>query len=206
MRRTLPFVVVALLAFAAGGYWAAERTREPPALAGFLWPQPPLLQPFALTADDGSAFTEAALAGRWTLIFFGYTHCPDICPTTLATLKSAYDELATLPAFARRGQVLFVSVDAERDTPAVLRRYLDYFEPAFRAATAPPEQLHLLTRQLAAEFTRISGEGADDVWYDHSATVLLVAPDLAVVGEFLPPHDAAELARATRAIIEFIDG
>jgi len=205
LRRILPVVLAALVAFVAGHYWAARNARQVPAIAGFLWPQPPRLEPFRLTADDGGALSEADLRGHWTLLFFGYTHCPDICPTTLATLKTAYASLRALPDFAAHGQVLFVSVDAERDTPAALRRYVTFFDARFRAATAPPERLHQLTRQLAAESVRISGEKAGEVWFDHSAAILLIAPNLDVVGEFLPPHDASALARDTRGIIEFID-
>jgi protein SCO1/2 len=116
-----------------------------------------------------------------------------------------YASLRAIPRFAENGQVLFVSVDAERDTPQALRRYVSFFDPRFRAATAPPERLHLLTRQLAAESVRISGAHANEVWFDHSAAIYLIAPSLDVVGEFLPPHDAAALARDTRDIIAFID-
>jgi protein SCO1/2 len=126
---------------------AAERA-GPPNVAGFLWPEQPQVQPFVLDDARGGSLDQETLRGHWTLLFLGYTHCPDICPTTLATLKAANAALADSVPWAASGQVLFVSVDAERDTPARLKQYVGYFNPAFLAATGTAAQLHLVTTQL----------------------------------------------------------
>lgn len=173
-------------------------------LAGMWWPQPPQLSAFRLIDQDGRALTAAELRGQWTLLFFGYTHCPDVCPATLALIDRARDALGDDEPVRDLG-VLFVSVDATRDRPAVLARYVRHFDADFRAATAPMEELHLLTRQLGADFTKIAGEIAGDYWYEHSASIFLVAPDLRVVGEFTPPLDANGLASRVRSIRRFIE-
>lgn len=203
--RGLWLVGLVIAAFALG-HFSAEKTAKVPTLPnaeGFLWPNPPTINSFALIDDRGAAFTEDALAGHWTMLFFGYTHCPDICPSTLATLKLVRMGLRDNTAVADKGQVVLVSLDAARDTPEVLRGYLAHFGPGFRGASGPPEALHLLTRQLAASFTRVSTEENGDYWFDHSAAVYLIAPDLRVVGEFLPPLEPSRLIREIRQIIAF---
>jgi protein SCO1/2 len=102
-------------------------------------------------------------------------------------------------------KVLFVSVDAQSDTPAVLARYVRHFNPDFVGATAPMEGLHLLTRQLTADFARVGGDVPGEYWFDHSASIFLIAPDLRVVAEFTPPLDASELAVQVRHIVRFIN-
>jgi protein SCO1/2 len=176
-----------------------------PEFEGLWWPDPPLLTPFQLTDQDGRELTERNLRGAWTLLFFGYTHCPDVCPTTLALLVRARKALVDAPVPLRALKVLFVSVDARRDSPEVLARYVRHFDAGFLDATAPMEELHLLTRQLDADFVRVSGEDPDVYWYEHSASIFLVAPDLRIVAEFTPPFDAPTLATRVRAICRFID-
>lgn len=207
LRRYVPIALIALVAFWAGHYLTHSNDRHADALPieGFLWPNPPHLGQFSLQDDKGEEFDDSDLRGKWTLLFFGYTHCPDICPTTLATLKVVREKLRDLSVFNSHGQILFVSVDSERDTPAVLRSYVRYFDPTFRAATAPPEKLHLLTRQLGTTFVKISTGESPDYWFDHSSSMLLIGPDLRVLGEFVPPHNAQNLAARIRSIINFID-
>lgn len=171
------------------------------ALSGMWWPDSPRLSSFNLVDQDGRTFTERALDGHWTLLFFGYTQCPDICPSTLALIDRACDALGD----ARRDlKVLFVSVDGARDTPEVLARYVRHFDPAFRGATAPMMELHLLTRQLAVDFTKVGGVGPGDYAYEHSSSIFIVAPDRRVVGALDPSLDAEALATRVRTIRQFI--
>lgn len=175
-----------------------------PGLAAMWWPGPPQLGPFELIAQHGNKLSENDLRGAWTLLFFGYTNCPDICPGTLALITRARAALARDVAFDRAIKVLFVSVDAQRDTPEVLARYVRYFDPGYLGATAPMETLHLLTRQLVADFAKVGGRAPDEYWFDHSASIFLIAPDLRVVGEFTPPLDANSLAAQIRNIVRFM--
>lgn len=198
--------LLALVAFGTGMYFAQRASDAPPGpdIQGFLWPDPPGIGTFSLDDARGGRLDETAFAGRWTLLFFGFTHCPDVCPTTLATLKSLRGALADVPDFVARGQVLFVSVDPARDTPEALRTYVEYFDPDFRAATAPPDRLNAFTRQLGILYARIETGDPDDYTMDHTASVLLVSPERKLVGVFSPPHAAPDLAARVRGIVNFL--
>lgn len=175
-----------------------------PEIAGMLWPTQPTLEPFSLEDARGGSFDTSSLRGKWTLLFLGYTHCPDICPTTLATLKGVNNALRDFPTFARDGQVVFVSVDYERDKADVLRSYVEYFEPSFRAASAAPAQLHLLLRRLDMTAVKTTSDDSPDYWYEHSSEIVLLGPDLRVLALFDYPHDAGDIAARLRAIIKFM--
>lgn len=191
-------------AFIVGRALAPSASPFPHGAPGFLWPDPPTLTPFTLMDERAAPFTETSLDGHWSLLFFGYTHCPDICPLTLALLARVHAGLRERPAFAQRVRVFLISLDAARDTPQILGDYVRHFDPDFHAATASPEALHLLTRQLAAGYTRVSTEEGGDYWFDHSPAIFLVAPDRRVVGAFIPPHSADDLLRQIRQIARFI--
>lgn len=193
-------VVLAVLSVILG---QAERA-GPPKVAGFLWPVQPEMQAFVLDDARGGSLDQETLRGHWTLLFLGYTHCPDICPTTLATLKAANAALADSAPWAASGQVLFVSVDGERDTPALLKQYVGYFNPAFRAATGTVAQLHLLTTQLDMRYSRSSAEDPSQWWYDHSAHIVLIGPALQIVALFEPPHVATDLAERVRILLGYL--
>ena len=207
LKTTLAALLIAAIAFGAG-YFAASgpaKPHLPPTVAGFIWPPPPPLEDFQLTDSAGASFDAARLAEHWTLLFFGYTHCPDICPTTMHTLKQVRERLDGHRPFERRGQVLFVSVDADRDTPEVLRNYTGYFNPEFLAATAPTEALHQLTGQFGVRVMRISGEDPNEYWFDHPASILLIGPDRRLAGVFAPPLDATDIAAQVQAIVDWAE-
>ena len=117
--------------------------------------------------------------------------------------KALYEKLSRYQAFERDGQVLFVSVDADRDTPDVLRNYTDYFNPEFLAATAPAEELYQLTAQFGMQFMKISGDKEDEYFYDHPSSILLVGPDNRVTAIFSPPMDAGNIAKQIREIVDW---
>ncbi|MFT4564453.1 MAG: protein SCO1/2 [Gammaproteobacteria bacterium] len=202
LLAAISFVAVIALGV---GYFLGYTTQRSglPEVSSVVWPPLLPLSPFTLTDSNGATFDETRLANKWTLLFFGFTHCPDICPTTLATLKQVREALLPVDEFAEIGQVVFVSVDGERDTPERLREYTDYFDPNFVAASGPSEKLNLLTRQFGMQVVRVSTDDPADYWFDHPASVLLVRPDTRVAGEFLPPFDVSEMVVQTRAIIEY---
>lgn len=193
--------MLAVLGFLLG----AARNAGPPDDPGLLWPAQPELQPFALDDARGGALDLETLRGHWSLVFLGYTHCPDVCPTTLETLATTSAALADLAPWRARGQVVFVSVDAERDTPARLAQYVGHFDPTFRAATAPPARLHYLTTQLDMRYTRMSGDDPAQWWYEHSAHFVLIGPNLHIVALFDPPHAAPALAARLRALLAYFE-
>ena len=120
---------------------------RPPLQTAVMYPNPLPVAEFSLQRTDGTQLDQSGLRGHWTIAFFGFTHCPDICPTTLATFKQVWAELGR-QGITDRVQFLFVSVDPERDTPEKLAAYVEFFSRDFVAATGPDEQLNRLTRSL----------------------------------------------------------
>lgn len=200
-RATMAAAVAA--AALAGALTAHLIAREPaqPELsrATLIDPGRPLPEP-ALTDQLGRDFGLDRLRGRWTLLFFGFTHCPDVCPVTLATLAEARRLLAALPPEAQPA-VAFVSVDPRRDTAAVLARYVGHFDPEFTGVTGGGDAVEAFTRALGVAV--ILGEPGADGGYtvDHSAAVFLVNPQAELVAVFGAPHEAAVIADDFRRIV-----
>lgn len=193
--------LVAFVALSAGLITAVLRTADVPAIQGLLWPDPPQIGPFSLTSDKGR-ISEETLKGRWTLLFFGFTHCPDICPSTLATLKQVAARLAENKTFADHGQVLFISVDPARDTSAALAEYVRYFDPRFLAATGTEAELNALTGPMGVIHAQVP-TGGGEYSIDHTASIFLIDPQLRVLGKFGLPHDAATISAGFTAISDF---
>ncbi|MFC4820721.1 SCO family protein [Dokdonella ginsengisoli] len=188
-------ILIAAVA-AALGLWLGLRQLQAPALpsldAAVLYPAPRALPDFRLTRSDGNALTLADWKGHWTVAFFGFTNCPDVCPTTLTTFKQVHKQLGDA-GVADRVRFDFISVDPQRDTPELLARYVGYFSKDFVAATGPDEALLPLTRALGMVYAR--GEPKDGTYsVDHSASAVLVDPAGRQVGLFRPPFEAARMA------------
>lgn len=190
MKGRFPLYVAVLAAIAVGvGVALYERSHAPLALrAGTALPEPRALPAFAFVDQAGRPFGSAELEGRWSLVFTGFTHCPDLCPTTLAELA---DLRKQLPAEAL--QIVFVSVDPERDTPERIADYLAHFGRGLRGATGTAAQVEAFTGQLGLAHVRNPGV-AGDYAVDHSAALVLIDPEARVAGYFTPPHDARALA------------
>jgi len=189
-RRRLLLTLFVAASAALGGAWLARTSVGPAPDPGFevvtLLPTPRALPAFALDAG-ATPLATSALRGRWTVLFFGFTRCPDVCPTTLALLARAR---AALPE-ATRPQVLFISVDPERDSGARADEYARWYDPSFRGATSP--ELALLAGALGAPYQRrVEGDGYS---MDHSGALFLLDPELRFAGVATPPHDPARLAR-----------
>lgn len=130
-------------------------------------------QHLALHDHNGKPATLADYRGKAVTIFFGYTHCPDVCPTTLSDLKAA---LKLLGPQAARVQVLFVSVDPERDTPEVLRQYVPYFDPTFLGLTGTPEEITEVAREFKVYYSKHTESGASGYLVDHTAGTYVFDP------------------------------
>ncbi len=198
----LAVAAIALIGgFALSWYAHVNRSIE---LESGLWfgEQARALPEFELIDHNRARLTRASLEGKWSLMFFGYTHCPDICPISLQTLADmmrAIDDADVAEAL----QVYFISVDPARDQPQVLADYVTYFNPGFIGATAPLEQLTPLTRSLGiAHALRNQTEGSEKYDVDHSAAIVLINPRAEYAGLFSAPQDAAKMARDMTRIIE----
>jgi protein SCO1 len=185
----------AVCAALAGFLLAGEVASSRPVLASGTWlPAARPIADFHLIDSQGRVFTRADLIGRPTLLYFGFTHCPDECPDTLAALARVKKE-AALPAL----QVLFVTVDPQRDTPQVLARYLRHFDPSFLGLTGDPAEIRRLAASLGIAINRINlpGGGYD---FDHTMAILLFDARAREVGVFTPPFDAHQLAQSLRRV------
>ena len=210
MSKPAVLLTLAALAAAGLGLWISQRVYGPTE-AAIATPQVPVTQattvlptprsvpPFELQQSDGTPLTQDELKGHWTVVFLGFTHCPDICPTTLAQLSTAQKQWAAIPE-AQRPRVLFVSADPERDSPEQTGRYAHAFHPETLAATAPVPQLERFARSLSLVFMKVPGASgeAHDYSIDHSAALVLLDPQGKLGGVIQPPFDikavAADLA------------
>ncbi len=203
MKRSvvLPVLIVAAIAGAATAWFVLRATAAPPALeqATRLDAARPLPD-FELADQAGRPFGRDRLRGHWTLMFFGFTNCPDVCPTTLATLADVRRQLADLPA-SDRPAVVLVSVDPARDTPEALGRYVAHFDPEFLGVTGPAAALEILARDLGAAFS-IGPPSADGNYsVDHTAAIFLIDPAAAFAAVFGSPHIADVIAHDYRSIV-----
>lgn len=154
---------------------------------------------FALTDHTGAAFEPGRLRDRWTLMFFGFTTCPDVCPTTLALLARVEKSLSDLPAQARP-QVVLVSVDPERDAPEQLAKYVKFFSPSFVGVTGSPAQIDEFTRAMGTPVARRPlGEGGYTV--DHSGSIFVIDPSGSLRALFSPPHSQDALIADLRVVL-----
>lgn len=159
-------------------------------------PQPRALMPFTLQNTHGQTFTQKELTGQWSLLFFGFTRCPGICPTSMTELKRMYEKLQTEHA-AIMPQVIFVSVDPEYDTLQGIQKYVTAFNPAFKGVTGDKHQLDTLTTQLGILYMKTAAPGQknpDNYTIDHSGSILLIDPNGELYAIFTMPHHGNKLA------------
>ena len=144
--------------------------------------------PFTLASGEGEPLTESVLEGRWSLMFFGFTNCPDVCPITLSVMKQVVDELERREIEPM--QVVFTTVDPVRDTPARMREYVNYFDEDFVPVSGELDDVMALTKALGivAAFTA-NDEDPDAYAVDHTASMLLIDPERRVRAKFSAPHE-----------------
>jgi protein SCO1/2 len=166
-RSLLLVLVCVLLAACDGGAAAAD-------LQGATVAEPTPKPSFTLTDTEGRPYDFVAeTEGKITLLYFGYTHCPDICPVHLAQIAEAFDQL---PRVAAESEVVFVTVDPERDTPEVLRRFLDRFDRGFVGLTGTPDELKAAQEAVGVTPAFKDG-GGEDYTVQHAGQVFAWGPD-----------------------------
>jgi protein SCO1/2 len=130
---------------------------------------------FTLIAGDGAPVTERSFRGKWELVYFGYTYCPDACPTTLSTIA---ETLAALGPLADRLQPLFITVDPERDTPAAMAAYVRNFDPRIVGLTGSPAAIASVAKAFRIIYARHkTGDGPTEYLMDHSSVLIVMDPD-----------------------------
>lgn len=197
-RTLLALAAFGLVAAAAIFSLSGRNSADLQLTSGIALPEPRPLPDFQLADQHHRPFNRASLEGGWTLLFAGFTHCPDICPTTLATLA---DIDARLQSAGAALDTVFLSLDPERDPPATLGPYLAHFNPEFRGATGARDQIERLMAGLGLAYIRVptSGEGYT---IDHSAALVLIDPLARVAAYFKPPLVAERIAADLAPLVD----
>jgi len=198
-----------VLAAMLGGVWLAAKYRENgsqaillPDQVMTLFPAPKPLEAFAFTDHENRVFDLSRLKGKWSFLFFGYTHCPDVCPTTLAVLARTHEEIVKSTVGAKDVQFVFISVDPNRDTAGKLEQYVTYFDPTFLGVTGNNAQLGNLAGQLGAAYEVAITPGTDNYPVYHTAAVFLVDPRARYHAVFAAPLDAEAISKRFKVLRE----
>ncbi|WP_304638960.1 SCO family protein [Pseudomonas sp.] len=152
---------------------------------------------FKLTDHTGRTVTEETFAGEWTLVFFGFTHCPDICPTTLADISRT---LQLLGERSGRVQPLFVTLDPQRDTPEVLAAYTAFFDERILALTGSEEDIAVMANAYGVYFERVPS--GDTYFINHGTSIYLMDPDGQLAARFSRRDDSQSMARQITTTID----
>ena len=174
--------------------WKKPNAPIPENLVGVLSPYPRQISDFELMDHHGLEFARQRMLGNWSFVFFGYTSCPDICPTTLAVLSSMQKQLKKVPDAWADTQVVFVSVDPQRDTRENLATYMDFFNKEFLALSGSKAQIDEFAHQYNAAYIIEPETSPGQYLISHSAAIFLTDPEGEIVASFSMPHDPAIIA------------
>ena len=160
----------------------------------FGFPEAREIRPFQLKNQNNAEIGLSSLKGHWSLLFFGFTYCPDVCPTTLGVLNQALKKIEQVPS------VVLVSVDPERDTPELLKQYLVGFNPDFAGYTGEFDQIVNLATNVNVAFGKVPGPEPGTYLVDHSASIVVVSPEGKYVGFIKAPHQAGKIAAIVNSL------
>ena len=205
MRTAVLLLLAASLALGGGvGYrWFSQRTQSsaPSLINGTILQTPRATAPFRLIDHRSQPFVPANLRDRWSFVFFGFTHCPDVCPTTLHTFRAMYESLPGQSIDPAQVQVVFVSVDPERDSAEKLQQYVPYFHPEFVGVTGTPEATKQFAKNLGVLYVKVPQQNSDEYSVDHSASVFVFDPQGRMKAVLSPPYKAAELVSVLKQLL-----
>ena len=205
-KQILPIVIIALVSIAAG-LWLSQSTssgkRLPQDLEATFLPEGKPLKAFSLIDHNEQTFDLERFKGKWSFLFFGYTNCPDVCPLGMKVMQGVWQQLPK--TLLDQSQMIFVSVDSDRDTPKDLKSYAQYFHPDFIGVTGKSEQIDILTREIGILYGFEDPEaGKKDYVVNHSAQFILIDPDARLRAVFSPPHEASKVASTFQKITAFL--
>jgi len=186
-----------LLAALAVGWFQTQRQAQPVADSN---QSVPIGGAFTLVDENGQTVTDQTYRGKWLLVFFGFTHCPDVCPTALNDIALTLDQLGPL---AERIQPLFVTVDPERDTAEVMKDYTDAFHPSIVGLTGTSEQIAQVAKTYRVYYQKVpQGDGQDGEYtMDHSGITYVMTPDGKFASHFSPRTPIDAMAAKLRGLI-----
>ncbi len=191
------------------GLWLSRDKAPAPIpenISSTLLPQGRLLPEFHLVNQENQPFSRDDLVGKWSFLFFGYTHCPDVCPAALTTMQWAWQILGNNKTHQNiPRQMVFISVDPRRDTPEVMKSYVKYFDPSFIGLTGELPEIDALTRNLGILYA-YTPEGKDGKNYSvsHSGQILLIDPKANLRAVFSPPHEVDKIVGNFISIVDYV--
>lgn len=200
MSTKTRLVLIALLGLVlAGGGFALWRAVQPDAIVSSQQEgsgKALIGGPFTLTDQNGEPRSEADLMGHYSLVYFGYTYCPDICPTSLSTMTQGLDILAESdPARAAAVQPVFITIDPERDTVEAMAGYAEHFHPRLLALTGTVEEVAVAAKAYRIYYQKVEEEGSSDYLMDHSSIIYLMGPDGGYLTHFTHASTAEDIAK-----------
>ena len=205
IKRTILFVAligigISVCIFTGNFY---QKTMSPVYMKDIFWPNPKKITAFTMTDQYQKEFKPDNLKGHWTLMFFGYTNCPDFCPTTMAVLNAAFKNI-TKTDTSKEVQIIFVTVDPERDSTTKIADYINHFNEKFIGLSGTQEQLDSLASQIG--ITYFYGPLAKDGGYDvsHTNSIFLLDPKARLISIFSHPFDPMSIQSRFLEIKKFI--
>jgi len=217
-RVAITLVIVGVVALLSGVlFWtvikpgmqqqnALSEQGLPKEIASVYIPKGRPLAGIRLIDHNNQPFTEERFKGKWSFLFFGFTHCPDVCPTTLLVMKAVWARFPDSAKQAPEPQLLFVSVDPDRDTAEIMKSYTTFYHPDFLGVTAEHKYLDILTTQVGALYGYEDGEREGEYTVNHSAQIILIDPQGYFRGVFSAPMNVDEIVKTFSAIREYHPG
>lgn len=202
-KLTALLMTILALSSMATGVWFAKKddnkveisALKPQVIQGAIYPNAKKLNDFALLNQDAQKISRNDFLNHWSLIFVGYTQCPDVCPTTLTLLNQVNEMM--LKQNMQAPKIVFLSIDPQRDTPDVLKPYVEYFNKNILALTGDITEINKLTQQLNAVFRKAEGGSGDinndDYLMDHSSALMLINPQGGLQSILTVPHTPASI-------------
>jgi protein SCO1/2 len=171
-------------------------------ISGLYLTTPTTINDFQLTDNHGKEFTKANLNGHWTLLFFGFTNCGYVCPTTMAAMKQTYQTLQKEIPANQLPQVLFVSVDPDRDSVAKLNSYVTAFNPSFIGTRGDTANLDILEKQFHIVAVKVPGKGKNNYSINHTAEIMLINPNAKLQAFFSFPVNPTKMVTEYQSILK----
>lgn len=193
------------------GVWLSKLKQQqtaaiPEDLSATVLDKPRTLSPFKLVDHHNKPFTQDSFKGQWSYLFFGYTHCPDVCPLALKVMQVAWKSIPKTDAVGHPVKMYFVSVDPDRDSSKLLKDYVTYFNPEFVGLTGDADQIDIFTNQLGILYGFEDREkDSENYLVNHSAQFLLINPKGQLQAVISPPHDAAKIAAELEKIFKYYE-
>lgn len=207
-----PLVIVGLAVMVAGALVAhyalgpRQSASLPEDLQATYLPQGKPISGLQLSDHKQAVFDESRFKDKWSFLFFGFTNCPDICPTTMLVMKSVWNKLPEAAKQSPAPQMIFVSVDPQRDTLDKLQKYVTFYHPDFLGVTGEMDQIDMLTKQLGVLYGFEDPTEDGNYTVNHSSQIILVDPQGNMRAVFSSPHLVDEIVRSFASIRNYYNG